>query len=188
MTKEEFKQRFTRTHTERIALQCCECTAIEEYPANRADGRICPHCGSVCIPIGYLKPKPAGAAFKKPIPHEANEQEALFRWAALACGRFPELDLLYHIPNGGSRNRLEAANLKRQGVKAGVPDLCLPAARGKFHGLYIEMKYGKNKTSEKQNKWLTALQSQGYAAAVCYGWQEAQELITKYLELGLREE
>ena len=46
------------------------------------------------------------------------------------------------------------------------------------------MKYGKNKTSENQRKWLTALQKQDYAVAVCYGWQEAQELITKYLELG----
>lgn len=53
------------------------------------------------------------------IQHEANEQEALFRWAAFVRGRFPEIDLLYHVPNGGSRNRLEAANLKRQGVKAG---------------------------------------------------------------------
>lgn len=125
----------------------------------------------------------SGAAKRKPIPHESNEQEALFRWAAFARGKYPELDLLYHIPNGGSRNRLEAANLKRQGVKAGVPDLCLPVARGKYHGLYIEMKYGKNKTSENQNIWLKALAAQGYASAVCYGWQEAQELITKYLEL-----
>ena len=125
----------------------------------------------------------SGAARRKPIPHEANEQEALFDWARLMRGKYPELDLLYHIPNGGSRNRLEAANLKRQGVKAGVPDLCLPVTRGRYHGLYIEMKYGKNKTSEEQNKWLDALAWQGYAVAVCYGWEKAQELIVKYLSL-----
>lgn len=117
------------------------------------------------------------------IQHEANEQEALFRWAAFVRGRFPEIDLLYHIPNGGSRNRLEAANLKRQGVKAGVPDLCLPVARGGFHGLYIEMKYGKNKPSENQKQWLSDLRKQGYAAEVCYGWEQATEMITKYLEM-----
>lgn len=116
------------------------------------------------------------------IQHEANEQEALFRWAAFVRGRFPEIDLLYHIPNGGSRNRIEAANLKRQGVKAGVPDLCLPVARGGFHGLYIEMKAGKNTTTDKQDEWLSALQCQGYAVAVCYGWERAAEVITKYLE------
>lgn len=125
----------------------------------------------------------SGAARRKPIPHEANEQEALFGWARLMRGKYPELDLLYHIPNGGSRNRIEAANLKRQGVKAGVPDLCLPVARGRYHGLYIEMKYGKNKTSDKQNKWLDALSKQGYAVAVCYGWESAQRVITNYLNI-----
>ncbi len=121
---------------------------------------------------------------RKPVPHEANEQEILFRWAQLVRCTYPELDLLYHIPNGGSRNELEAASLKRQGVKAGVPDLCLPVARGMHHGLYIEMKYGKNKTSDQQEKWLDALAKQGYAVAVCYGFEEAQKVLIKYLEIG----
>lgn len=115
--------------------------------------------------------------------HEANEQAALFEWTKWMRGQYPELDLLYHIPNGGSRNEREAANLKRQGVKAGVPDLCLPVARGKFHGLYIEMKYGRNKPSEHQERWITALRAQGYVAEVCYDWRQASELITEYLEL-----
>lgn len=117
------------------------------------------------------------------IQHEANEQEALFRWASFLRGHYPELDMLYHIPNGGSRNRIEAANLKRQGVKAGVPDLCLPVASGKYHGLYIELKYGRNKPSDYQKQWLSALRAQGYAAEVCYGWEQAAEIITKYLEM-----
>lgn len=60
---------------------------------------------------------------------EATEQERVINWATFYAKDFPELDLLHHIPNGGSRNQLEAANLKRQGVKAGVPDFCLPVAR-----------------------------------------------------------
>lgn len=120
---------------------------------------------------------------RKPIQHEANEQETLFNWAAYSRGTYPELDLLYHIPNGGSRNSMEAANLKRQGVKAGVPDLCLPVARGTFHGLYIEMKYGKNKTSPLQDGWIGRLRKQHYAVFVCYGWQQAAEVIKKYLNL-----
>lgn len=117
------------------------------------------------------------------VQHEATEQMALFRWAAFARGKYPELDLLYHIPNGGSRNKIEAANLKRQGVKSGVPDLCLPVARGGWHGLYIELKYGKNKPTANQRAWMHALMLQGYAVAVCYGWQEAVEALTKYLEV-----
>ncbi len=115
--------------------------------------------------------------------HEAEEQAALFRWALLSRGRIPELDLLFHIPNGGSRHPREAANLKRQGVKAGVPDLFLPIARGKYHGLFIEMKAGKNKPTEKQEGWIQSLKEQGYAAKVCYGCGAAIEAITKYLNL-----
>lgn len=117
---------------------------------------------------------------------EAREQTTLFEWAAIRSVKTPELNLLYHIPNGGSRNKLEAVNLKRQGVKAGVPDLCLPVPRGAYHGLYIELKAGKNKPTEKQKDWIVWLRSQNYAAEVCRGWEEAAETIQSYL--GLKKE
>lgn len=115
---------------------------------------------------------------------EATEQERLISWASWQQNRFPELKLLFHIPNGGSRNTLEAANLKRQGVKAGVPDLFLPVAKGTYHGLFIEMKWGKNTVTDKQDEWLHDLTVQGYKAAVCYGADEAIEIITNYLANG----
>lgn len=114
--------------------------------------------------------------------HEAAEQEALFSWALYAAGAMPELGLMFHVPNGGSRNKLEAARLKRQGVKAGVPDICLPVARGGFHGLFIELKYGKNKATDRQAEWLDALRRQGYLAVQCVGWDIAREVITKYIK------
>lgn len=119
---------------------------------------------------------------RKPIQHEAIEQQKLFNWTIFAQGRYPELRLLYHIPNGGSRNKMEAANLKRQGVKAGVPDLCLPVACGAYHGLYIELKYGDNTTTDKQDGWIAALRQQGYCAVVCYGWEQAQRALEQYLK------
>lgn len=116
---------------------------------------------------------------------ESAEQTCLFRWAAYEQNNCPELKLMFHIPNGGSRNKLEAANLKRQGVKAGVPDICLPVARGNYHGLFIEMKNasGKNKATDKQKEWIQELNRQGYMAIVCYGWQEASEVLKKYMRL-----
>ena len=71
---------------------------------------------------------------------EGAEQATLMDWAALMAGRWPELQLLFHVPNGGARGKAEAARMKRQGVKAGVPDLMLPVARGGYHGLFLEMK------------------------------------------------
>ena len=112
---------------------------------------------------------------------EAREQEAVIQWAECQSGRYPELRLLFHIPNGGSRNKIEAANLKRQGVKAGVPDLFLPVARGVYHGLFIEMKAGKNRPTKRQKEWIDALQKQGYAAFVCWGADEAIAVLKSYL-------
>lgn len=114
---------------------------------------------------------------------EATEQETVIQWCGWHERKHPELKLIFHIPNGGSRNTAEAANLKRQGVKAGVPDLCLPVPKSGYHGLYIEMKYGKNKTTEKQEEWLKALWEQGYYVAVCYGAEEAEQVIARYLQM-----
>ena len=112
---------------------------------------------------------------------EHTEQVALFRWAALAKSRWPELMLLHAIPNGGHRHIQVARRLKAEGVKAGVPDLCLPVARGGWHGLYIELKTATGRLSAEQGEWLTALETQGYRVAVCRGWQGAWRVIEEYL-------
>ena len=124
----------------------------------------------------------SGAAL--PCPSESVEQTRLFQWAKMQSAAYPEIGLLFHIPNGGKRYAATAKRLKAEGVKAGVPDLFLPVARGGEHGLFIELKkeHG-NKATEKQNEWLDALRKQGYTAAVCYGWYEAARLI--YLYLGI---
>lgn len=112
---------------------------------------------------------------------EAQEQAELFKWAMLARQKYKELELMYHVPNGGRREAKEGAALKRQGVKAGVPDICLPVGKDGFFGLYIELKVGKNKTSPMQDIWIKRLQDMNYKVEVCYGWIEAREVIETYL-------
>lgn len=118
----------------------------------------------------------------KPIPTEAQEQKALFEWAEWAKHRYPELALMFHVPNGGSRDIREAHNLRMEGVKAGVPDVFLPVARGEYHGLFIELKRVRDyKLSDVQRKWLGDLTRQGYKAVMCRGWGEASRTIVDYL-------
>ena len=112
---------------------------------------------------------------------EDTEQMMLVRWTELQSCKYPELELLFHIPNGGKRDAREAARFKRLGVKAGVPDLCLPAPRGMFHGLFIEMKSPDGKVTKNQKEWLTKLAKQGYDTAVCYSFEEAQKKIIEYI-------
>jgi hypothetical protein len=102
-------------------------------------------------------------------------------WATLEQRRWPELALLFHIPNGGARDRITGAQLKAAGVKAGIPDLCLPVARQGWHGLFIELKVNGNQPSAAQAGWLDALTAQGYLAVACWGWDEARETLEAYL-------
>ena len=60
-----------------------------------------------------------------PVPLEDAEQRIIFQWAAMETAARPELGLLYAIPNGGKRAIKTAIALKAQGVKSGVPDMCL---------------------------------------------------------------
>ena len=116
---------------------------------------------------------------------EAQEQAAVFSWAALQMGAVPELGLLFHVPNGGSRHPAEAAMLKRRGVKAGVPDICLPVARGGYHGMFIELKRDRaSRISHSQKDWLERLEKEGYMARVCFGAEDAIRTITEYLNGG----
>lgn len=125
---------------------------------------------------------------KKNVSSEAQEQEALFRWAEFAVGKYPELAYMYHITNEGKRTVAGGAALKRQGLKKGVPDICLPVPRGKYHGAYIEMKKVGEKPTEEQKHWLSELARLGYC---CYiadkGWADAAEFISWYMNLKERE-
>lgn len=117
---------------------------------------------------------------------EAEEQEALIKWAGFASHQFAPLRWLYHCPNGGSRNPAEAVHLKRMGVKPGVPDLFLPYPSNGYNGLYIEMKSQKGKPTALQKEWIDYLRSVGYVAEVCHGFEKAQQLLLKYLKGGLK--
>lgn len=117
------------------------------------------------------------------VPTESEEQKNLFLWATLSAGAHPELRLMYHIPNEGKRSSVTGARMKREGLKAGVPDICLPVARQGCHGLYIELKRQKGGRVEKhQLEWLEALKNEGYCVAVCMGWVSAAKLIEEYLK------
>lgn len=123
-------------------------------------------------------------ADRLPVPTESEEQQALFEWAERLCKRYPELALLYHIPNEGKRSKAAGARLKKEGMKSGVPDIHLPVARGNFHSLYIELKRRKgSSTTQAQNTWLQMLGKYGNRAVRCYGWEEAAKVIVEYLEI-----
>lgn len=118
------------------------------------------------------------------IPSESAEQQALFRWAKVQSGKYPVLRWMYHVPNEGKRSYKTGSRMRAEGLKSGVPDICLPCARGAYHGLYIELKRRKKGTvTDNQKSWIAALDKAGYRAVVCKGWEEAAHEIIGYLTL-----
>ncbi len=116
---------------------------------------------------------------------EAVTQEHLLLWMkASADPAIREMSqLIYAVPNGGSRHALEAANMKRQGVRAGVSDLVVPVARGGYFGLYLEMKAARPSNAplqKNQQDWLLAVEKNGYCAALACGLDEAKHVISAY--------
>ena len=109
---------------------------------------------------------------------EHEIQVACINW--FRC-QYPKY-LIYAIPNGGQRNKIVATKLKAEGVLAGVPDLHIPVAKQGFHGLYIEMKAGKNKPTDNQITVMDKLRDEGYKCDVCWSLDQFITSVNNYLK------
>ena len=122
-----------------------------------------------------------------------NQSESQLQKAVAKLLDHTGLDWL-HVPNGGSRNIVEAAKLKAHGVKKGAPDILvfnyfpmpgddssdreLNEIRGNYNsGLAIELKAGKNKPTEAQLDWHEKLRRNGWRVEVCRSLDEVLKVL-----------
>lgn len=113
---------------------------------------------------------------------EHQIQVAVFNWARYMEHKYPELRLMFAVPNGGHRHILVARRLKLEGVRRGVPDIFLPCARQGYHGLFLEIKRPGGRVSAAQKETLAMLRAAGYKTTVAYGVDEAIAIIEQYLK------
>ena len=117
-----------------------------------------------------------------PCPLEHHEQAALFREATIRARQDPFWLLLYATPNAFKRTKRQGAYMVAEGLKKGIPDICLPVARGGYNALYIELKRVRgSRTSDAQKEWRSKLQLAGNCSEICKGAQAAADLIRLYL-------
>jgi len=115
---------------------------------------------------------------------ESKLQEAAIKWFD---DQYPQYrQLMFAIPNGGARNVITGAMLKRQGVRKGIPDLffsvpCSNPFIGISHGLYIEFKAGKGKLTEEQETFQILAMNNGYRCEVIRDFDSFRKLIEEYL-------
>ena len=118
-------------------------------------------------------------------PRNENElQEQFFTWLTAIGVR----DYAFAIPNGmhvggGLRRRsIYIAALKRQGLTPGVSDVFISLPRGKYHGLYLELKYGTNKMTAQQRAFQALMEAAGYAVGEARTLDQAKEIVGNYLK------
>lgn len=125
---------------------------------------------------------------------EDGAQSAVFCWAAMNVGKYPELKWLHAIPNGGSRHIAEATKMVAAGLRSGVWDIFLPLPihtewAKQYAGMYVEMKEEKRRNhkngglSDEQIEFKEYAERMGYYCKVCYTWEEARDMLIKYMEL-----
>lgn len=122
---------------------------------------------------------------------EHYEQVQLFKWIRSMDDLYPELQLLFAVPNAGKRGMRQNKKgqwyspggqwMKAEGLTKGVPDVWFPVPRGNHPGLVIEMKSSTGSLTPEQKKWLNLLSWQGWSTHVCRSWQEAVNIIMTYL-------
>jgi hypothetical protein len=116
---------------------------------------------------------------------EADMQTEFFNKVKLVFPKIPD-SLLFAVPNGGSRNKKEAANLKRQGVKAGVADVILLMPR--FYGcgcLCIEFKTRTGRPSPAQIEFRKQAENAGNKYVICRSAAEGIRAVSEYLNIKL---
>ena len=122
---------------------------------------------------------------------EFQYQRAVFDWTQFKRCVYPELEYMFAVPNEYGRRvtAQQAARMKQQGVKPGVPDIWLPVPvlnrqldEDEALGLIIEMKSKTGPVRDSQKNYLEFLDGQGYNTHVCRDPEHAINLINEYMQ------
>jgi hypothetical protein len=109
----------------------------------------------------------------------------------------PRLKWIYAVPNGNYRSWKIGAELKLEGVKKGISDICIPfpgnlledefpSQKQEYPGAYIEMKSESGAVSPEQNEFLQFVAGQGFATLVAFHYDPALDFIEEYCGIKLR--
>lgn len=119
----------------------------------------------------------------RPRHQESELQRECVKWFR---AMYPEDALmLFAVPNGGGRSRIEAGIMKAEGVTAGVADLLLLEARGGYGSLCIEMKTRDKASKQRpsQKAWQDASERAGNRYVVVRSFEAFRALVSEYMGL-----
>jgi hypothetical protein len=90
--------------------------------------------------------------------------------------------VLYSVPNGGNRDRIEAKLLSGEGTHPGTSDLVIMKKCKGYGGLYIEMKKpGGGVQSDFQKSFELYCKSEGYLYVIVDDFDFFKKVVNEYL-------
>lgn len=152
--------------------KCIQCGKETVSVINTDAGTFCYNC--------YMSRKQESKGKRVYDNEEARMQIEFFRQVPLFFPRLPD-KLLFAVPNGGSRHKIEAANMKRQGVKAGVADVILQIPKKGFASLCLEFKTKTGRQSKEQREYQRQVEMAGSKYVVVRSVEDAIKVVFGYL-------
>ena len=119
----------------------------------------------------------------RPRHQESTLQKTCIAWFR---AQYPDHALmLFAVPNGGGRSRIESAIMKGEGVTAGVADLILLEARGGYGSLCIEMKTRDKASKQRpsQKAWQEVAERAGNRYVVIRSFEAFRATVSEYMAL-----
>lgn len=110
---------------------------------------------------------------------ESRLQQSCVRYFRLAYPQYAYL--LFAVPNGGARGKVEASIMKKEGIVAGVADLILLVPRQGFGSLCIEMKTQTGSQRLSQKTWQQEAEKNGNRYVVVRSFDQFRNAVTEYL-------
>lgn len=89
----------------------------------------------------------------------------------------------YAFSGDKQKRAMTGKRMKDMGYLNGMPDIFIPEPISTYSGLFIELKVGRNTTSESQDKILDELRRRGYKVAVCYDIEAFMLEVNAYFRL-----
>lgn len=111
---------------------------------------------------------------------EHDIQAAYFDFISWEINRDSRYDAIYAVPNAGKRSVGALLYYKAEGLRSGVPDVCIPVPVKPYCGAYIEFKRPGEKQTQKQIEWFIKLTNLGHKCVVCYDATVAYEWTKEY--------
>lgn len=110
-------------------------------------------------------------------PERDYVQKPFYDWICLSP---PYRRAYIPSPNGGRRSVIEGARQKGIFIRKGVWDVFMAIPVGRYHGFFIEFKWGKNKLTKEQEEFGFEMTLLGYLCKVYWDWEKAKDDLIAY--------